>query len=166
VLEPLWQDQLVVIRQKAKVIDYYFFVVVVVVVVVYSSSFIIDFPSKFCLFIYLFLTIDAYAAAGGIAGQALSNIRTVLAFGGQSRELARYAAKIELAFKSGKKKALINGFGLGAMVLFLFSSYGLGFWYGGKLILNENKSSGEILGAFLSVIMGGKILSERNFPIL
>ncbi|CAI2165412.1 8429_t:CDS:2 [Funneliformis geosporum] len=97
---------------------------------------------------------DAYAAAGSIAEQVFSNIRTVLAFGGQPRELARYSEKLELAYKSGKRKAIISGFGLSSMMLILFSSYSLAFWYGSKQILSGSKTSGDIFGAFLAVIIG------------
>ncbi|RIA92860.1 P-glyco protein [Glomus cerebriforme] len=97
---------------------------------------------------------DAYAAAGGIAEQVLSNIRTVIAFGGQSRELARYTLKLELAYKAGRKKAIASGLGIGAMMMFLFFSYALAFWYGSKLILSKEKTGGEILNAFFAITIG------------
>ena len=34
--------------------------------------------------------LDAYAKAGSIAEEVLSSIRTVVAFGGEKKELARY----------------------------------------------------------------------------
>ncbi|GBB85298.1 hypothetical protein RclHR1_11860005 [Rhizophagus clarus] len=97
---------------------------------------------------------DAYAAAGGIAEQVFSNIRTVLAFGGQSRELARYAKNLELAYKAGRKKAIASGAGIGSVMMILFFSYALAFWYGSKLILNKEKTGGEILNAFFAVMIG------------
>ncbi|RGB26342.1 multidrug resistance protein 1a, partial [Rhizophagus diaphanus] len=97
---------------------------------------------------------DAYAAAGGIVEQVLSNIRTVLAFGGQSRELARYATQLELAYKAGKKKAIVSGAGIGFMMMVLFFSYALAFWYGSRLILNNELSGGDILNALFAVIIG------------
>ena len=83
----------------------------------------------------------------------------MLAFGGQSRELARYTSKLELAYKAGKKKAIASGLGIGAMMMFLFFSYGLAFWYGSKLILNHEHTGGEILNAFFAIIIGGTIFS-------
>lgn len=103
------------------------------------------------------IIIDAYAAAGGIVEQVLSNIRTVLAFGGQSRELARYATQLELAYKAGKKKAIVSGAGIGFMMMVLFFSYALAFWYGSRLILNNEISGGDILNALFAVIIGGTI---------
>ncbi|CAG8487372.1 13651_t:CDS:2 [Funneliformis mosseae] len=89
---------------------------------------------------------DAYAAAGSLAEQVFSNIRTVLAFGGQPREFARYSAKLELVYKAGKRKAVISGIGLSSMMFIIFCSYSLAFWYGSKQILNGSKSSGFSIG--------------------
>jgi ABC-type multidrug transport system fused ATPase/permease subunit len=41
-----------------------------------------------------------YAEAGSIAQQAISNIRTVISFNGQSKEIAKYKIKIEEAVRS------------------------------------------------------------------
>ncbi|CAJ0877339.1 8307_t:CDS:10 [Entrophospora sp. SA101] len=41
----------------------------------------------------------AYAEAGGVAEQVFSGIRTVVAFGGEQREIQRYISKLEIAYK-------------------------------------------------------------------
>ncbi|KAG9292639.1 hypothetical protein G9A89_007011 [Geosiphon pyriformis] len=97
---------------------------------------------------------DAYAGAGTVAEQALSSIRTVVAFGGEKREIQRYLQQLETAYRSGTKKGLIGGLGLGLIFLILFSTYGLGFWYGSKLVLNGEKTGGQVLNTFFSLIMG------------
>ncbi|CAG8499839.1 12693_t:CDS:10, partial [Cetraspora pellucida] len=56
---------------------------------------------------------DAYAAAGGVAEQVLSGIRTVVAFGGQKLEVERYTAQLERAYIMGRKKALVSGLVVG-----------------------------------------------------
>ncbi|CAI2174077.1 6193_t:CDS:10 [Funneliformis geosporum] len=97
---------------------------------------------------------DAYAEAGGIAEQVLSGIRTVVSFGGEKRELARYQNKLNDAYKLGVKKAFISGTGLGAMMGIMFGSYGLAFWYGSKLIVNNEQTGSEVLNVFFAVIIG------------
>ncbi|CAG8615787.1 3808_t:CDS:2, partial [Diversispora eburnea] len=52
---------------------------------------------------------EVYAEAGNVAEQVLSGIRTVIAFGGQQREIARYNQKLKGAYTVGKKKALTTG---------------------------------------------------------
>ncbi|RHZ59931.1 hypothetical protein Glove_360g64 [Diversispora epigaea] len=97
---------------------------------------------------------DAYASAGGVAEQVLSGIRTVVAFGGQQRERKRYEKELEAAYKSGRRKAFISGIGLGSMMLIMFGSYGLAFWYGSVLIINGEMTGGEVLNVFFAILIG------------
>ena len=53
------------------------------------------------------------------------------------------------------KKAFISGIGLGTMMAIMFGSYGLAFWYGSILIVNEGLSGGEVLNVFFAILMGG-----------
>ncbi|CAG8741041.1 20140_t:CDS:2, partial [Racocetra fulgida] len=48
-------------------------------------------------------------AAGSVAEQVLSGIKTVVAFGGQKFELERYTAQLERAYIMGRKKAFVSG---------------------------------------------------------
>jgi len=83
-----------------------------------------------------------------------------LAFGGQSRALASYTEKLDSALKAGRKKALVSGSAIGVMMMILFCSYGLGFWYGSRLILKHENTGGQILNAFFAIIIGGMILKK------
>jgi ABC-type multidrug transport system fused ATPase/permease subunit len=85
----------------------------------------------------------------------LSGIRTVISFGGEKRELARYKAKLDEAYKIGVKKAFISGTGLGAMMGIMFGSYGLAFWYGSILVVRGEQTGGDVLNVFFAIIMGG-----------
>ncbi|KAJ3085456.1 Multidrug resistance protein 1, partial [Quaeritorhiza haematococci] len=97
---------------------------------------------------------NAYASAGAVAEQALFAIKTVVSFGGEEREAERYRGHLETAFKSGIKKGLLLGVGIGMMYFFLFGFYGLGFWYGGVLIVNNTMTYGKMLNTFFSVLIG------------
>ncbi|CAB4481222.1 uncharacterized protein OCT59_003157 [Rhizophagus irregularis] len=97
---------------------------------------------------------DSYAAAGAVAEQVLSGIRTVISFGGEKRELARYKNKLDDAYKTGVKKAFISGTGLGAMMGIMFGSYGLAFWFGSILVVRGEQTGGEVLNVFFAIIMG------------
>jgi ABC-type multidrug transport system fused ATPase/permease subunit len=54
----------------------------------------------------------AYAEAGSVAQQVLSSMRTVSAFGGEDKEIARYNKCLNAAEKAGLKKALLGGVGV------------------------------------------------------
>mmetsp|Transcript_13835 Transcript_13835/g.23609 ORF Transcript_13835/g.23609 Transcript_13835/m.23609 type:complete len:1415 (+) Transcript_13835:1379-5623(+) len=103
---------------------------------------------------------EAYARAGGIAGEALSLIRTVVAFGGEEREIERYEKELQGAFKVGVRRSLFEGLGMGATFFCIFSSYALGFWYGGVLVRNGDMSAGDVLTVFFSVVIGAMGLGQ------
>ncbi|XP_073533909.1 ATP-binding cassette sub-family B member 5-like isoform X5 [Phyllobates terribilis] len=81
--------------------------------------------------------LSVYAKAGAVAEEVLSSIRTVVAFGGQEKEIKRYTNNLEEAKKLGIKKAIASQLALGFMCLINYASYGLGFWYGTILILGD-----------------------------
>ena len=69
-----------------------------------------------------------YASAGAVAEEVLSSIRTVLAFGGEEKEAARYDQKLKKARRLGVKKGLALGISLGLLFTLLFSTYTISFW--------------------------------------
>ncbi|KAJ1951007.1 hypothetical protein FBU59_000407 [Linderina macrospora] len=98
---------------------------------------------------------DSYAEAGGVADEVLSSIKTVMAFGGEDRELKRYDTKIEKALKSGLRKAKVLGGAMGFIMFTIYSVYALGFWFGGKLARNGEMEPAHVLNAFFALIVGG-----------
>ncbi|CAG8553074.1 9962_t:CDS:10, partial [Ambispora gerdemannii] len=103
---------------------------------------------------------DAHAGAGAVAEQAISGVRTVFAFGGEKHEIKRYFAQLQVAYKSGKRKAIISGLGLGSIFLIMFCTYGLGFWYGSRLVERREKTGGEVLNTFFAVMFGAFTLGN------
>jgi ABC-type multidrug transport system fused ATPase/permease subunit len=73
---------------------------------------------------------EKYAKAGAIAEEALSSIRTVVAFNGQEHECARYDKALEAGKIDGIKKSVYIGTGLALTFFTIFSSYALAFWVG------------------------------------
>ncbi|KAJ3332060.1 hypothetical protein HDU93_009372, partial [Gonapodya sp. JEL0774] len=86
---------------------------------------------------------DAYAAAGAVAEQSISNIRTVAAFGGEHRNIQRYEQKVKVAYDWGLQIGIVTGLGLGTMFFVMFSTYGFGFWYGSTLIESGDYTGGQ-----------------------
>ncbi|KAG0343570.1 Multidrug resistance protein 1 [Podila humilis] len=102
----------------------------------------------------------AYAAAGGMAEQAISAIRTVVSFDGQQRELERYTEKIQEAYKTGIRTAIVSAFGMGALMATLMMSYGLAFWYGSKQVAEGHMEPGDVLTVLFGVIIGASSLGN------
>ncbi|NXO70839.1 MDR1 protein, partial [Phainopepla nitens] len=96
----------------------------------------------------------AYAKAGAVAEEVLAAIRTVIAFGGQEKEIKRYHKNLEDAKRIGIRKAIIANISLGAAFLLIYASYALAFWYGTTLILTDDYTIGKVLTVFFSVLIG------------
>uniref|UniRef100_A0A8C3KQV7 ATP binding cassette subfamily B member 1 n=1 Tax=Calidris pygmaea TaxID=425635 RepID=A0A8C3KQV7_9CHAR len=96
----------------------------------------------------------AYAKAGAVAEEVLGAVRTVIAFGGQEKEIKRYYKNLEDAKKIGIKKAITSNISMGAAFLLIYASYALAFWYGTTLIIADDYTIGNVLTVFFSVLIG------------
>jgi ABC transporter transmembrane region len=59
--------------------------------------------------------------------------------------LHRYSVNLVAARKKGVQKSIINGAGIGMTTFVIFCSYCLGFWYGGKLVIDKEMSLGSMI---------------------
>ncbi|XP_027754516.1 multidrug resistance protein 1 isoform X1 [Empidonax traillii] len=96
----------------------------------------------------------AYAKAGAVAEEVLAAIRTVIAFGGQEKEIKRYHKNLEDAKRIGIRKAITANISMGAAFLLIYASYALAFWYGTTLVLTDDYTIGKVLTVFFSVLIG------------
>ncbi|OXB67674.1 hypothetical protein ASZ78_015206 [Callipepla squamata] len=96
----------------------------------------------------------AYAKAGAVAEEVLGAIRTVIAFGGQEKEIKRYHKNLEDAKRIGIRKAITSNISMGAAFLLIYASYALAFWYGTTLVLTDAYTIGNVLTVFFSVLIG------------
>ena len=101
--------------------------------------------------------LNAYAKAGDVAEEVLSSIRTVTAFGGQREETERYSDNLIEAKKVGIKKNAFGGLSIGVTYFVLFCCYGLAFWYGAKLVLEDNYTIGTVYFIFYYLILSAEI---------
>ncbi|XP_052577067.1 multidrug resistance protein 2 isoform X2 [Peromyscus californicus insignis] len=98
--------------------------------------------------------LQAYAKAGAVAEEVLVAIRTVIAFGGQKKELERYDKNLEEAKNVGIKKAITANISIGIAYLLVYAAYALAFWYGTSLVLSNEYSVGQVLTVFFSILTG------------
>uniref|UniRef100_A0A8C8A6V9 Bile salt export pump n=1 Tax=Otus sunia TaxID=257818 RepID=A0A8C8A6V9_9STRI len=107
--------------------------------------------------------LKAYAKAGAVADEVLSSIRTVAAFGGEKKEVERYDKNLVFAQHWGIRKGIIMGLFTGYMWLIIFLCYALAFWYGSKLVLEEEEySPGTLLQVFFGVLVGALNLGQAS----
>jgi ATP-binding cassette subfamily B (MDR/TAP) protein 1 len=97
--------------------------------------------------------MNSYNSAGIVAEEILGNIRTVVAFGGEEKEIERYKSNLTPAEHNGKRKGQFSGLGGGIMWFIIFCIYALAFWYGIQLILQErDKVDKEYTPAILIIV--------------
>ncbi|CAG8709376.1 6853_t:CDS:2 [Cetraspora pellucida] len=99
-------------------------------------------------------SLDFYSQAGIIAEEAISTIRTAVAFGTQNELSKLYDAYLIGARKEGFKKSLFNGFAIGIMHFGIVATHGLAFWFASTLIINQELSSGQVINLFLTFLYG------------
>ncbi|CDW54497.1 Multidrug resistance protein 1 [Trichuris trichiura] len=96
-----------------------------------------------------------FASASAVAEEAISSIRTVLAFNGQKNEINRYKKALEETRRLGYRKNLVIGFGFLITFVSTFSTYALAFWYGSKLIDQDPLlPRGAIFTVFFAIMAG------------
>ncbi|XP_036965463.1 bile salt export pump isoform X2 [Acanthopagrus latus] len=107
--------------------------------------------------------LKAYAKAGAVADEVLSSIRTVAAFGGESKEAERYDGNLAEAQTWGVKKGTIIGVFQGYLWCIIFFCFALAFWYGSKLVIDTKElSPGSLIQVFFGVLMAAMNLGQAS----
>lgn len=110
--------------------------------------------------------LKSYSKAGSVAEEVLGSIRTVIAFGGEKKELERYEQRLEPAEKNGKKKGIYSGIGGGLMWFIIYCCYALAFWYGISLILDDrDKIEKDYTPAVLIIVLFGVLAGAQNLGL-
>ncbi|KAK6623968.1 hypothetical protein RUM44_010825 [Polyplax serrata] len=105
----------------------------------------------------------AYTAAGRIAEEVFTSIRTVAAFDGAQKEVQRYAKNLEISKSSGIKRGVASGTSGGVMWLIIYSSYAIAFLYGVRLIQASKENGDEIYTpAVLLIVFYGIFMGLTN----
>ena len=107
-----------------------------------------------------------FAGANQTASEAVSSIRTVVAFGMQNSVADLYQRKLAVPTKKSRKQANVGGLGLGFSQFVLFSIYALAFWYMGLEISRGYSSFEQALKAFFAVFLAAFGLGQAQiyFP--
>ncbi|CAM6101080.1 unnamed protein product [Calypogeia fissa] len=102
----------------------------------------------------------AYSRASGLAGEAVSNIRTVAAFNAEEKVQALFAAELKGPSARSFWRGQVAGLGFGISQFFMYSTYGLGLWYSGQLEKDGSTSFGPVIKVFLILIVTAFAVAE------
>ncbi|KAJ4915495.1 ABC transporter B family member 10 [Raphanus sativus] len=102
----------------------------------------------------------AYVKANMLAGEAISNIRTVAAFCAEDKVLELYSNELlepsERSFRRGQTAGILYG----VSQFFIFSSYGLALWYGSVLMGQGLSSFESVMKTFMVLIVTALVMGE------
>jgi ABC-type multidrug transport system fused ATPase/permease subunit len=102
---------------------------------------------------------DAYGVVGGIAQEAFSQIRTIVSFGNEQKEIDRYVNKLKPTRKYGMIRAQTFGICLGLIFCVVYCSYSIAFVKGADFINDGTMVGGDVLKVFMGVMMGAMSIS-------
>jgi len=94
-------------------------------------------------------------AAASIANEVISAMRTIRSMDGEEKEKKRYLKKSAEPWFVFKASGL--GFAVGLVSFFIWGDIALGFWYGGKISLQGELTTGSMVQVFrltLTAVMG------------
>lgn len=78
----------------------------------------------------------------------------VASFTGEKQAIAQYNQSLTKAYKIGVQEGLAIGLGLGTIRLFVYCTYALAVWFGGKMVLEKGYSGGDVMGVFNAILTG------------
>ncbi|CAA3018065.1 ABC transporter B family member 2-like [Olea europaea subsp. europaea] len=102
----------------------------------------------------------AYLKANMLAGEAVSNIRTVAAFCSEKKVLDLYARELVEPSRGSCRRGQSAGIFYGLSQFFIFSSYGLALWYGSVLMRKELASFESVMKTFMVLIVTALSMGE------
>ncbi|KAK9116998.1 hypothetical protein Sjap_015945 [Stephania japonica] len=97
---------------------------------------------------------EEYNKAGSIAEQALSSIRTVYSFVGESKTMTRFSDALQGSVKLGLKQGLAKGVAIGSNGV-TFVAWSFISWYGSRLVMYHNAEGGTVFAVGAAIAIGG-----------
>ncbi|KAI5641363.1 ABC transporter transmembrane region domain-containing protein [Phthorimaea operculella] len=82
--------------------------------------------------------MQAYSQAGKQAEEVLKSVKTIVAYGGETKEIERYRKLLEPAEQYGRRRGLYSGLGNGFNWVLTYSLNAIGLVYGTRLVLDDD----------------------------
>lgn len=95
-----------------------------------------------------------YNKANTIVEQAISSVRTVYSFVGETKTLASYSAALEGTVKSGLRQGLAKGLAIGSNGI-VFAIWSFMSYYGSRMVMYHGYEGGTIFAVGAAVAIGG-----------
>ncbi|KAK1292367.1 ABC transporter B family member 15 [Acorus calamus] len=102
---------------------------------------------------------EEYNKAGMVVEQAISSIRTVYSFVGESKTMKEFSAALEGSVKLGLKQGLMKGIAIGSNGV-AFAIWAFMCWYGSRLVMYHGGQGGTVFAVGAAIIVGGLALGS------
>ncbi|KAJ8750162.1 hypothetical protein K2173_014077 [Erythroxylum novogranatense] len=100
---------------------------------------------------------EEYKKAGTIAEQAISSIRTVYSFVGESKTTEAYSAALEFSVKLGLRQGLAKGLAIGSNGV-VFAIWSFMSYYGSRMVMYHGAKGGTVFAVGAAIAVGGLAL--------
>ncbi|KAF3444717.1 hypothetical protein FNV43_RR14410 [Rhamnella rubrinervis] len=97
---------------------------------------------------------EEYNTPGTIAEQAISSVRTVYAFVGESKTIAEFTAALHGSVKLGLRQGLAKGFAIGSNGV-VFAIWSFLCYYGSRMVMYHGAQGGTVFAVGASIAVGG-----------
>ncbi|XP_020696622.1 ABC transporter B family member 19 [Dendrobium catenatum] len=105
-------------------------------------------------------TAKAHAKTSMIAGEGVSNIRTVAAFNAQSKILSLFRQELRIPQRHSLSRSQISGSLFGLSQLALYGSEALILWYGAHLVRSGASTFSRIMKVFVVLVVTANSVAE------
>ncbi|KAI7726411.1 hypothetical protein M8C21_016957, partial [Ambrosia artemisiifolia] len=105
-------------------------------------------------------TAKAHAKTSMIAGEGVSNIRTVAAFNAQEKILSLFSAELRVPQKQSLRRSQFSGMIFGISQLALYASEALILWYGAHLVTKGLSTFSKVIKVFIVLVITANSVAE------
>ncbi|CAH9084545.1 unnamed protein product [Cuscuta europaea] len=105
-------------------------------------------------------TAKAHAKSSMIAGEGVSNIRTVAAFNAQDKVLSLFSFELRIPRRQSLRRCNLSGLLFGLSQLALYSSEALILWYGVHLVEKGLSTFSKVIKVFVVLVITANTVAE------
>jgi ATP-binding cassette, subfamily B (MDR/TAP), member 1 len=107
-------------------------------------------------------TTKAHAKSSMVAGEGVSNIRTVAAFNAQSKILSLFSHELRVREQQILHRSQTSGLLFGLSQLCLYSSETLILWYGSHLVRSHGSTFSKVIKVFVVLVVTANSVAETK----
>ncbi|XP_031254777.1 ABC transporter B family member 15-like, partial [Pistacia vera] len=131
-------------------------------IVIFPSVLLLVIPGMICGRAVMNLArkmADEYNKAGTIAEQAISSIRTVYSFVGETKTINEFSSALEGLVKLGVKQGLATGWAVGSNSI-VYAIWSFVAYYGTRMVMYHGAQGGTVFVVATTITTGGQVLGN------